>query len=247
MTTVTTRFAETAETAVGRLVAEQPARSRVFERFGIDYCCGGKKTLAAACEAKGVELEAVARELEALDQVTPAPEVDWTRATMTALADHIERTHHDYLKEALPRLSTLTEKVANAHGAKDSRLFDLRDLFRSFREELETHMWKEEQILFPLIRKMDGADVMPAFHCGSVENPIRVMLAEHDDAGEALASMRRLTDDFTAPDGACGTYRAMLAALVELESDMHQHVHLENNVLFLKAVSVESELCAAAV
>lgn len=235
-----------ADTQVGRLVAEQPARSRVFENFGIDYCCGGKKALAEACAAKGLDLRTVTLELEALDRVSPAPEIDWTKSTMTALADHVVRTHHDYLREALPRLSMLTDKVANAHGANDSRLIELRAIFKPFREEMESHMWKEENVLFPLLRKMDSATVMPPSHCGSVENPIRVMLAEHDDAGAALAAMRSLTDDYTVPASACGTYRAMLAALAELESDMHQHVHLENNILFPTAVSTESKLAPAA-
>ena len=234
------------DATVGRLVAEQPARSRVFERFGIDYCCGGKNTLAQVCEGKGLAVAAVAEALSALDSVTPAPEVDWTRATMTELADHVERTHHDYLREALPRLTKLTEKVANAHGAHDSRLVELRDLFRAFREELESHMGKEENVLFPLLRRMDGASAMPTFHCGSVQNPIRVMLAEHDDAGEALVTMRKLTDDYTAPQDACNTYRAMLDALAELEADMHQHVHLENNILFPQAEATEAALGVAA-
>jgi regulator of cell morphogenesis and NO signaling len=221
-------------------VAEQPARSRVFEGFGIDYCCGGKRTLADACVAKGLDLRKVTEALNALDVVSEPIAVDWTKTTMTTLADHIERTHHQYLREALPRLSMLTQKVANAHGAKDGRLIELREVFTPFRKELEEHMWKEEAVLFPLMRKMDRASSFPPFHVRTIESPIRVMVAEHDDSGAALATMRELTDGYRAPEDACGTYRAMLDALAELERDMHQHVHLENNVLFPMAVSRES-------
>jgi regulator of cell morphogenesis and NO signaling len=228
------------ETTVGRLVAEQPARSQIFERFGIDYCCGGRKKLADVCQEKGLDAELIALELAALDNIAPAPDIDWTKATLTELSNHIERTHHDYLREVLPRLTMLTEKVANAHGAKDGRLCDLRDIFHSFRAELEAHMWKEENVLFPLLHSMEGAPSLPAFHCGSVTNPIRVMLAEHDDAGDALAAMRSLIDEFTPPTNACNTYRALIAALVELEKDMHQHVHKENNILFPKAIEMET-------
>lgn len=235
----------TPDKTVGQLVAEQPARSRVFEKLGIDYCCGGKKPLAEACATRGLETDAVVRDLTACDAAAPGPEEDWTKAPLTELANHVVRAHHDYLREALPRLTMLTGKVANAHGANDPRLIELRDVFAGFREELEEHMAKEEMILFPLIRKMDSADTRPKFHCGSVQNPIRVMLAEHDDAGQDLEKMRRLTDGFSAPATACNTYRAMLQALEEIEADMHQHVHLENNIMFPRAEALEAALPAA--
>lgn len=230
---------------VGQLVAEQPARSRVFEQFGIDYCCGGRKILSAACAEKNLDTKAILRQLEASDVAAPVAQIDWTQASLTELCDHIERTHHDYLREALPRLTALTTKVAEAHGAHNGRLLVLRDLFTQFRAELELHMVKEEGILFPLCRAMENETTRPTFHCGSVQNPIRVMIAEHDDAGEALATMRALTDDFIPPTNACNTYRAMLQALEELEGDMHQHVHKENNILFPKAETFEANLPVA--
>src|SRR5581483_9505995 len=235
----------TLDRTVGQLVAEQPARSRIFERLGIDYCCGGGRSLADACAAKRLDAQAVLRDLEACDAAAPAPETDWTQATLTELCDHIEQTHHAYLRQALPRLSALTEKVARAHGAKDPRLLDLHATFGGLRAELEAHMAKEEFILFPLCRQLEGATARPRFHCGSVQNPIRVMVAEHADAGEALEEMRALTDDFTPPVGACNTYRAMLQALEELEADLHQHVHKENNLLFPRAAEAEAALAPA--
>jgi regulator of cell morphogenesis and NO signaling len=228
---------------VGRLVAAQPSRSKVFERWGLDYCCGGKKPLAEACAERGLEPETVLRELAAEDaRPTAGVGTDWTTAPLSALCDHIIATHHDYLREALPRLTLLTDKVANAHGDKRPELRDVATLFATFRRELENHMRKEEVILFPLIKTLETVEMLPAFHCGSVANPIQVMELEHDDAGAALERLRALTNGFTPPPGACNTYRAMLDALAELEADMHQHVHKENNILFPRAAQREAEL-----
>lgn len=220
---------------VGQLVAEQPGRSSVFERWGIDYCCSGKKALSEACAVKKLDATSVLRDLEASDSKAEPPAVDWTREPLARLCDHIESIHHDGLREALPRLSMLTAKVAERHGPKDTRLVELRDLFAGFRSEMEAHMEKEEQILFPAIRALQSGIPMPG-----IEQPIQLMLAEHDDAGEALAKMRSLTDDFEPAPEACNTHRAMLHALGELEADMHQHVHKENNILFPRAIALGS-------
>ncbi|HEY7119029.1 MAG TPA: iron-sulfur cluster repair di-iron protein [Tepidisphaeraceae bacterium] len=230
--------------SIGELVRQRPARSRLFERLGIDYCCGGKKTLAQACAAKNLDPATIAAVLDADDaSASPADTpIDANALSLSDLANHIEATHHAYLKTDLPRLSALTQKVANAHGQRDARLVRLRDIFEAFRQELESHMFKEERILFPLIRRLDTAtERPPASHCGSVRSPIAVMEHEHDDAGRALAEMRELTDDFIAPATACNTYRALLDALAHLERDMHQHVHKENNVLFPRAAEKERQ------
>jgi regulator of cell morphogenesis and NO signaling len=231
---------------VGQLVAEQPARSRVFERLGIDYCCGGGDALSDACTAKDLDLGVVLKDLEDCDASAPAQDEDWTRASLTALCDHIERAHHGYLRAELPRLDALTEKVVRAHGDTDARLQEVRGVFCGLRAELEAHLAKEELILFPLIRQMDGASIRPRFRCGSVQNPIRVMIAEHDGAGEALGRLRSLTGDYAAPPTACNTYRAMLEALAALELDLHLHIHKENSVLFPRAEALEAALpCVA--
>jgi len=230
------------ETPVGQLVAERPARSRIFEQLGIDYCCGGRKPLGEVCQAKGLDPNAVLGDLEGAEALIAGVDTDWTKASLTDLSNHIETTHHAYVRESLPRLTALIEKVSRAHGANDARLGELRDLFVAFRADFEAHLAKEELILFPLCRQMDGAPARPEIHCGSVTNPIHVMVSEHDDAGECLLKFRELTDDFTPPQGACNTYRAMLQALEELEADTHQHVHKENNILFPKAVAAENAL-----
>jgi regulator of cell morphogenesis and NO signaling len=161
--------------------------------------------------------------------------------TLTELADHIEATHHAYLKEELPRLDSMTEKVARVHGEHEPRLAQTRQAFLALKAELEPHMMKEERILFPIIRQLEQADGPLQFHCGSVANPIRQMEHEHDQAGNALAILSESTDRYTPPDWACNTYRAMLDSLARLESDMHQHVHKENNVLFPKAIRMEAQ------
>lgn len=234
---------------VGELVRAKPGRSRIFDRVGIDFCCGGKVSLARACEKRGLDFESVVAQLAENDaQAITHNFVDADAMTLTGLCDHIEATHHAYLKQELPRLDQMTEKVARVHGDKESRLLEIRNLFIELRSELEPHMFKEEKILFPMIRQLESSETLTEFHCGTVKNPIRQMEHEHDHAGDALARIRSAADDFVLPQWACNTYRAMLDGLHELEGNMHQHVHKENNVLFPKAAQLEAarETCSAA-
>jgi regulator of cell morphogenesis and NO signaling len=235
------------QTTVGELVKERPARSRVFEKLQIDYCCGGKLPLAEACERQEIDPQSVLQQLEESD-AQPAPDeaalVDADAMSLTELADHIEQTHHAFMKSELPRLDALTQKVLEVHGNADRRLADVRRAFVSLYEELVGHLMKEEQILFPMIRQMESATGTPAFHCGSIANPIRQMEYEHDNAGNALAIMHDFTDGYQPPDWACNTYRAMLDGLRQIELDLHQHIHKENSVLFPKAIRLEAELAA---
>lgn len=239
MLTKTNMF--TVTDTVGAIVSKRPALSRVFEKVGIDYCCGGKIPLDQACQKKGIDSEQLLVTLEKAAATSEDTGVDAATMSLTALADHIEATHHAYLKAELPRLSAMTTKVAAVHGEHDARLAQVRDTFNDLAAEMSSHMMKEERILFPMVRQLDASDSAPAFHCGSLANPIRQMELEHDQAGGALAKMRALTDGFTAPDWACNTYRAMLDALAQLEHDLHQHVHKENNILFPRAIALESE------
>jgi regulator of cell morphogenesis and NO signaling len=232
----------TPQTTVGELVAQRPARARVFERLGIDYCCGGRLPLEQACVKRSLDLDAVLADLRDSDaSIDPSPERDWTAASATELADHIEAVHHAYLRSELPRLHAMTAKVANVHGAHRRGLVELRNVFDKFTRELSAHMAKEERILFPWIRLLEGAGAVPT----GVSHPVAQMVHEHDDAGEDLARMRALTDGFTPPLDACGTYRAMLDGLKDLEADMHAHVHKENNILFPKALSLEKTRAGA--
>lgn len=226
---------------VGAVVTRQPSLSRVFEKAGIDYCCGGKKSLEDACREKGIDLDELVNRLEEA-QASQEKEnvVDAAVMSLTELADHIETTHHAYLRSELPRLDAMTEKVASVHGEKDSRLREVRETYRALAAELTSHMMKEEQILFPMVRQLEATESAQEFHCGSVQNPIGQMEHEHDQAGAALERLRELTDGYTPPEWACNTYRALLDALSHLERDLHQHIHKENNVLFPRTITMES-------
>ncbi len=228
------------EQTVGDFVRQKPTRARVFESLAIDYCCGGKVSLVRACEKRGIDVGEVLLAISHSDeQADTGTLVDVDSMGLTELADHIESTHHAYLREELPRLELMTEKVARVHGDKDERLFRMRQAFVALKAELEPHMLKEERILFPIVRQLVASAERAEFHCGSVANPIRQMEHEHDQAGVALAILNESTDAYTPPDWACNTYRAMLDSLARLEVDMHQHIHKENNVLFPKAIQLE--------
>ncbi len=183
---------------VGQLVAEKPTRSRVFERWGIDYCCSGKKALHEACAAKNLDPAAVLQDLEESDAGRQPVGIDWTKETLTTLCDHIENVHHGYLRLALPRLTMLTEKVAERHGQRDPRLPQISDVFKAFRAEMEAHTAKEERVLFPAIRSLEGPGEATQF-ARQISQPIQVMLADHDKAGAALEKMSALTGGIKIP------------------------------------------------
>ena len=221
------------DTHVAALVLEQPSRARVFERFGIDYCCGGKTPLGIACAERGLDLAAVTAALaEPLtDEVDDVDDVDWTSAPVTELCAHIVGQHHGYLRDELPPLRQLVDKVARVHGGVHVELLDVQATFHALADELEQHMVKEEQILFPACVALEEGTAA-GFPFGSVANPIRMMLHEHDQVAAGLAELRSLTGTYEPPADACNSYRAMLSRLEHLERDTHRHVHEENNILF---------------
>lgn len=228
------------QTTVGQLVAERPSRARVFEELKIDYCCGGKLPLAEACQRKGLNAEEVLARLAASDAANGEKlGTDWVRAPLGELVDHIVGTHHAYLREELPRLDRLTDRVAQVHGHEHPEVVKIRNVFLHMRPELENHMMKEEHILFPWVKAMEQGDNVPFLPAASVASPIQCMVAEHDDAGAALEQFRELSGGYNPPDGACNTWRVLYAALEYLEADMHQHVHKENNILFPRALELE--------
>ena len=236
----------TQERTVAELVLERPSRSRVFESLGIDYCCGGKKTLEEACAKKKIAPPHVIELLAALDgdsalELQPDPGA----MPLGDLIDHILEAHHAYLRRELPRLGAMLQKVERVHGDRNERLAAMLSIFEAFTLELNQHMMKEEEILFPAIARMEstGAEVAACF--GGLANPIARMEAEHDDAGNALEQLRSLSNDYTPPDWACNTYRALLDGLHDLECNMHAHVHKENNILFPRAIRLEAALKGA--
>jgi regulator of cell morphogenesis and NO signaling len=235
----------TATTQTVREIAlEQPTSIRVFEHYGIDYCCGGRKPLAEACAAGNLEVDAVIAALEAAAQ-GPAPVAeDWTTASLEKLSAHIVATHHAYVKAELPRLAVLAEKVVRRHGDTQAELPLIQTKLALLDEELTHHLMKEEAVLFPYVVKLERAletgSAMPHGCFGTVANPIAMMTAEHDAATGLIAEIRDLSNDFTTPVGACPTYHAFYDGLREFEQDLHQHIHLENNILFPRAIQLEA-------
>jgi regulator of cell morphogenesis and NO signaling len=235
------------DSPVRDLVNEKPSRVQVFEQCGIDFCCEGQRTLAAACRRVGANVDYVCRQLETLDrQADCSDPCDWTCCALSALMDEIVDQHHAYLRAELPRLETLFRRVIAAHGAAHPELRNVHSIFRALASQLYGHMLKEERVLFPIIKALETAQqlrrALPVFHCGSISNPINVLIHEHRDAGDALHAIRRLTHEFTAPPDACSSYRALLDGLLAFELDLHLHMHKENNLLFVRAAEIESQL-----
>jgi regulator of cell morphogenesis and NO signaling len=237
MPTLDARPAITPDSKIGDIVASRPALARIFEQLGLDYCCGGKQKLAEACARRGLAVDTVTIILEAAGQALAENgiEIDAAAMTLTELADHIESTHHAYVKTELPRLLEMAERVARKHEHHDARLREVAATVQDLTNEMFSHMHKEEAVLFPLVRQIDSG-AAGQFHCGSIANPIRQMEAEHESAGGAVARLRLLTDGFTPPADGCNTHRVLLAGLAEFESDLHRHVHKENNILFPRAL-----------
>jgi regulator of cell morphogenesis and NO signaling len=233
------------EKTVRELVLEHPAATRVFEKLGIDYCCGGNKSLEEACKAANLPLERVMDALGVANQSSQVARSDrnWQVEPLSDLVAHIKNTHHRYVREEIARLAPLFEKVCSVHGTNHPELMDVRASFRGLAEELTTHLMKEEVVLFPYIVRMEEAviqhePVVPS-PFGSVANPISMMEHEHDSAGNALRAMRAASHNYTAPAEACVSYQTLYSALAEFETDLHQHIHLENNILFPRALAME--------
>lgn len=231
---------------VREIALENPASVRVFESFGIDYCCGGRKPLAEACAAKSLSVDEVLAALEGAPTTFDGAAKDWSASPLAALCAHIVDTHHAYVRRELPRLEALAERVVRRHGDTQDELPRIQSTLAQLAEELLQHCGKEELVLFPYIAKLERAinEGAPAPHgCfGSVSHPIAMMTQEHDGAGTLLSEMRQLSNEFTPPLGACPTYHAFYSGLREFEQDLHQHIHLENNILFPRAIEQEKSL-----
>ena len=236
----------TAERTVRELALESPAATRVFEKLGIDYCCGGNKSLAEACRAANLSMDQVIDSLEMADQAARSVQTvrDWQREPLADLVSHITNTHHKFTRSELARISPLLDKVCSVHGKNHPELQEIRASFQELAQELTTHMMKEERVLFPYIVRMEEAviqkePVLPA-PFGSVRNPVSMMEHEHDSAGNALRTMRQASSGYTAPSDACISYQTLYRALMDFEADLHQHIHLENNILFPRTIAMEA-------
>jgi regulator of cell morphogenesis and NO signaling len=234
-----TAITETFESkTVGEIVADDWRTAAVFERFGVDYCCGGRRTVGDACRSAGIDVGAVE---DAVATLPPqAAGEDASRWDVDRLVDHIVLTHHAYIRSALPRIATYLTKLVHVHGARHPELAVVAGHFETLGRELMQHMMKEERVLFPYVRELANQTPVAPSPFGTVENPIRMMEREHEEAGSLMEEIRRLTNAYTPPADGCATYRVCLEELAQFERDLHRHVHLENNVLFPKAVELES-------
>lgn len=232
---------------VREFAVENPNATRVFEELKIDYCCGGNQPLREACGQKGLDIEEV---LKLLQRSSPAKAdlvtTDVQSQPLVALINLIVEKHHLYTRNQLKHLSALLDKVCSAHGENHPELFDIRSQFETLHAELEPHMMKEENILFPYITRLEiaaGHKWPPPFApFGPVRNPIAAMMREHDAAGEILKAMRDLSKDFATPEDGCFSYRTLYKELAALEADLHQHIHLENNILFPRSLEMEQKV-----
>ncbi|GIU81510.1 MAG: iron-sulfur cluster repair di-iron protein [Acidobacteria bacterium] len=231
---------------IREIALEYPQSVRVFERYKIDYCCGGRKFLEEVCQSLGLEAEKIWHEIQneiaENSEQTEFPE----RKKASELVDYILEKHHVYTKDAIERLKPLMEKVCRRHGKAYPELLELQKAFLSLADELLVHMKKEEMVLFPYIKVL-SAVVSTNFpisepHFGTVKNPVRMMMLEHDASGDILRQMRSITNDYSLPEGACPSFTALYYELEELEKDLHRHIHLENNVLFPQAVELEEKV-----
>jgi regulator of cell morphogenesis and NO signaling len=227
---------------VGEVVAMDFRAAAIFEEFGIDFCCGGRRSLDDACRSASADPAEVFRALSALPDAIGGDR-DVLRWPLDRLVDHIVTTHHAYVREALPTIARHLRKLREVHGDRHPELARIVDLFNELDAELSQHLLKEEQVLFPHIRDLAEYDeqrcVALRSPFGTVENPIRMMEREHREAADALSSIRQLTGGYSVPHDGCTTYAVAMAELADFERDLHRHVHLENNVLFPRAVAIE--------
>lgn len=231
-------------TSLATIVDVDPRAAMVFDQLGLDYCCRGEETLETAARKRGLDVSSVTSRLEALGDARPGQSLDARWPDLADLVEHILEQHHRYVREMRPVISAWLEKLVDRHGARHAELVALRDTFAEAAADLDAHMNKEEQILFPHIvaiarRRAGDPPVTSPF--GSLQNPIRAMEHEHVEAGDAFERMRVLTNGFSPPEDACNTYRLCYRELDRFERDLHRHVHLENHILFPRAVRLEHD------
>ena len=234
MSTITT------EQTISEIAAQTPSSIRVFENLGIDYCCGGKRTLTVAAAKAGVTVDSIVKLLDDAERGNPPSTQNWLEAPLTALIAEIVDRHHSFVRREIPRLNALAAKVAKRHGgAGHPEAVEIESTFGALGDELTLHLMKEEQILFPYIGGMAAQGTPPAACFGTVQAPIANMVAEHEDAGALLEKLRELTNAYQPPTDACPSFQALYTGLADFERDLHRHIHLENNILFPRAVEME--------
>lgn len=229
---------------IGEIVAEDFRTAAIFKKYGIDFCCKGGRTIEEACENRKIDTEPIYEEIENLSK-RDDNSIDFNSWPLDLLADYVEKTHHRYVEEKTPVLQAFLDKLCKVHGGSHPELFEIREQFDASAQDLGAHMKKEELMLFPFIKNMVKAQIdgsaIPQPPFGTVENPVNMMKHEHTVEGERLRKIAELTDEYTPPADACNTYRVTFSMLQDFENDLHKHIHLENNILFPKAIKLEKE------
>ncbi len=231
---------------ISEIVREDYRTAKIFESYKIDFCCNGNKNFKDVVDAKKLDAEKISDELVTIKSQNNNDTIDYNSFALDLLADYIEKKHHRYIEEKTPDIKQYLAKLCNVHGDNHPELFEINKNFNESAGELAMHMKREELILFPYIRKMVSAIQKnekvgpPPF--GSVENPIQAMMSEHDVEGERFKKISQITNNYTVPDDGCNTYRVTFSLLKEFEEDLHLHIHLENNILFPKAIEQEKKL-----
>jgi regulator of cell morphogenesis and NO signaling len=240
------------ENVIGVLVAQDYRTASVFKKYNIDFCCQGSRTINDACESQSINSQTVLDDLNAVVNKSSGGEsIDYKTWSLDLLADYIEKTHHRYVEEKILEIKPYLAKICSVHGDRHPELFEVNELFIAGAGELVKHMKKEEFILFPYVRKIvvveRSKEEMEQAPFGTVQNPIQMMMDEHEIEGERFRKISELTNNYTAPDDACGTYRVTFGLLREFEEDLHLHIHLENNILFPNAIKLEQKLSSVLV
>lgn len=232
---------------IGAMVAEDFRTAAIFKKYGIDFCCKGGRTIADACEKKGIDEQNIYEEIENLPK-SGGTNIDFTSWPLDLLADYVEKTHHRYVEEKTPVLQAFLDKLCKVHGDRHPELFEIRELFDESAKDLAAHMKKEELILFPFVRNMIKAqqtgEALRLPHFGTVENPVNMMQHEHTIEGERFEKIAKLTGGYIPPADACNTYKVAFAMLQDFENNLHTHIHLENNILFPKSIHLEKDFSA---
>lgn len=243
---ITKKIIGESDETLGQIAAKDLRKAQIFKKYGLDFCCGGKKTVKEACAEKGLDVTKVEQELQQADKIPasrPLPYSDWS---LDFLADYIVNTHHSYVRKTLPDITAYAQKVMKVHGNNHPELLRVNQLVQEVNAELTSHMIKEEKVLFPYIKELvatkNNISPLHAAHFGTVQNPINMMEAEHELVGKNLDEIRVLTNNYLLPEDACASYSLLYSLLDEFEDDLHLHIHLENNILFPKALEIEKQL-----
>lgn len=233
----------TIHTPINEFIDEDVRRTGIFEELNIDSCCGGHRTLAEACAEKGIDPESVLKRLKAIVPESEAADAVETGmdGSLSEAVDHLLQTHHVYLKENLPRLAELLDKVIQEHAANHPELHTVKELFDEVRADLEPHLMKEEQVLFPMIKQLESSGETAETHGGTIQNPIRVMQAEHERVLTLFERIRATTRNFQVPEDGCQSYRLLFTGLDELEMDTLTHIQKENEILFPQVLTLQED------